>query len=147
MNDEDERINILVLGDTSVGKTSFIIRYTENAFQDIYLATTGFDFQTKEITIKEKQFKLLFYDTSGEERYKSIALNVIKHSNGVILMYDIKKKSSFNSIPEWIESIKEVKGNNFPMILCGNKIDEKDKREFTQQEGEELAKKYCIEFF
>ena len=150
MNEEDdseERINIMALGDVNVGKTSFIIRYTENTYEDFYLATVGIDFKTKEITIKDKQFKLLFYDTSGEERYKSIALNIIKNSNGIILMYDITKKSSFNAIPGWVKSIQETKGNNFPMILCGNKIDIEDNREVTQQEGEELANEYGIEFF
>ena len=145
--ESEERINIMTLGNSEVGKTSFILKYTENSFQDIYLATVGIDFKIKNITLKEKQYKLFFYDTTGQEKYKSIALNIIKNAHGIILMYDINKKTSFESIPEWIKSAKDAKGDNFPMILLGNKIDIENEREVTKEEGEALAKENNLDFY
>ena len=143
----EEVINIMLLGNNSVGKTCFILRYADNIFNDVYLATGGIDFKVKYITLKEQQYKLIIYDTTGEEKYRSIALNVIKTAQGIILMYDITNKESFDSIPDWIRSIKEAKGDNFPMILCGNKVDNIDKRQISEKEGGELADKYKIKFF
>ena len=146
-SESEERINIMTLGNTMVGKTSFIIKYTENNFQESYLATVGIDFKVKTVTIKDKQYKLFFYDTTGQERFRSLSFNIIKNAHGIILMYDITNKSSFNSIPEWIKNIKESKGEDFPMILCGNKIDKEDERVITREESEELSNEYVIDFF
>ena len=150
LNDWDndgESINIMTLGNTAVGKTSFIIKYTEDTFQEVYLSTIGIDFKVKTVTIKDKQYKLFFYDTTGQERFRSLSFNIIKNAHGIILMYDITNKSSFNSIPEWIKNIKESKGEDFPMILCGNKIDKEDERVITREESEELSNEYVIDFF
>ena len=124
-----------------------IIKYTENNFQESYLATVGIDFKVKTVTIKDKPYKLFFYDTTGQEKYKSIAFNIIKTAHGVILIYDITDKASFNAIPEWITSVKESKGADFPMILCGNKIDLEDERKVFKEDGEDLANEYKIDFF
>jgi Ras-related protein Rab-8A len=143
----EEKINIILLGNTEVGKTSFILRYTEEYYQPIYLTTIGFDFKVKEATLSNnKKYKLYFYDTTGQEKYRSIAVNLIKNAEGVLLMYDVTKQSSFQSISEWMESIYNSKPKNFPIILAGNKID-LEKREVTTEEGEKLAKDYGIPFF
>ena len=108
-NEFEEKINIMTLGNTTVGKTCFILKFTENRFQETYLVTIGLDFKMKTIQIKEKKYKIFFYDTTGQERYKSIALNTIKNANGILLMYDITNEESFKSIPNWIQSVKDVK--------------------------------------
>ena len=76
-----------------------------------------------------------------------MALNMIKKVNGIILIYDITDKSSFEVIPDWIESIQESKGSDFPLILLGNKLDKEDERKVSKEEGKNLADKYKIEFF
>ena len=146
-NENEERINIMTLGNTEVGKSCFILRFTDNIFQEIYLATVGIDFKIKTETINNKQYKLFLYDTTGQEKYKSIALNIIKNAQGIILMYDITDRKSFESIPEWIKSVKDAKGSNFPMILLGNKLDKEDVRVIKEEEGKELADEYNIKFF
>ena len=146
-SDIEEKINILILGNTAVGKTSYILKYTEDEFQEMYLATVGIDFKVKVVKINNVSYRVYFYDTTGQEKYKSISLNMIKNANGIILMYDITNKVSFESIPEWIESVKNVKGSNFPMILLGNKIDEEGDRKISKEEGEKLAKNFDIDFF
>ena len=153
MDDDDDfeenerRINIMILGNSKVGKTCFILRYTDNIFQEVYLSTIGIDFKTKTETVNNKQYKIYLYDTTGQEKYKSIALNIIKNAQGIILMYDITDRKSFESIPDWIKSVKDAKGSNFPMILLGNKLDKEDVRVIKEKEGKELADEYNIKFF
>ena len=146
-NENEERINIMTLGNSEVGKTCYILKYTENFFQELYLTTVGIDFKIKTETINNKQYKLFLYDTTGQEKYKSIALNIIRNAQGIILMYDITNKKSFESIPEWIKSIRDSKGENFQMILLGNKLDKEDIRVISEKEGKELADEYGIKFF
>ena len=143
----EEKIKIIILGNSKVGKTSFIIRFTKNKFDETYLATIGIDYIYRIINIENKLYKLMFYDTAGEEKYKSIPKNHIKNVQGIILMYDITNKKSFDSIIDWISDVKEIKGENFPMILVGNKIDLNESREVTEEMGYELAEKNQIEFF
>ncbi len=137
----------MILGNSNVGKTSFIIKYTENTFQEVYLSTIGIDYKVKKITIKETPYSIFFYDTTGQERFRSLAKNAIKIADGVILIYDITDKSSFESIHDWIKSVKQEKGDNFPLILLGNKIDKEEKRKVAKEEGEMLAKEYNIDFY
>ena len=146
-NDCEDVICIMTLGISSVGKTSFILRFTENSFQNLFYSTVGIDCKAKIIEIENIKYKLLFYDTAGQERYKSLAPNLIKKAHGIIIMYDITNKSSFDSIPEIIKNIKEVKGDDFPMILIGNKKDLEQDREIKKEEGEDLASKNGIEYF
>ena len=145
--DHEELISIMVLGNSSVGKTSFILRFTENEYKDTYISTIGIDFKIKYIKINDIRYKVLFYDTAGQERFHSIAPSIIKKVHGIIIMYDITDILSFDSIREIIESINEEKGKDFPMILIGNKIDLENEREIKKEEAEELAEKYGMEFF
>ena len=143
----EELITIMTLGKCSVGKSSFILRFTENRFENTYLTTVGLDFRFRLVNIKDIQYKVLFYDTVGQEKYHSIAPNIIKKANGIIIIYDITNKSSFDSIPEILKTIEEEKGKDFPMILIGNKIDLENERLIKKEEAEELAEKYGMEFF
>ena len=147
VSNNEETIKIIILGNSLVGKTSFLIRFTKNKFDETYLATIGIDYIYRIINIENKLYKLMFYDTAGEEKYKSIPKNQIKNVQGIILMYDITNKKSFDSIIDWISDVKEIKGENFPMILVGNKIDLNESREVTEEMGYELAEKNQIEFF
>ena len=146
-NGKKEKIKIMTLGNSQVGKSCFILRFTENRFEIVYTETTGFDFKTKLIRIKERPYILCFYDTVGQERYKSITLNLIKDAQGILLMYDITNQESFDSIPNWIKSIKDAKGSTFPMILVGNKIDKESERKISKEQGEKFAQENGIEFF
>ena len=146
-SENEEQINIMTIGNSAVGKTCFILRFTENIFEDIYLSTIGIDFKIKKIKIKDKKYKIFFYDTTGQERYVSIAFNTIKNADGIFLMYDITNEQSFQSLPEWINSVIEAKGNDFPIILLGNKIDKEEERKITKEAGKELADKYEFGFF
>ena len=147
-NKKYEKINIMALGNATVGKTCFILRYTENFFQPIYLATCGIDSKFKFITLSNsKKYKAIFYDTVGQERHRAISLNQIKNADGVLLMYDVTNDDTFNAIKGWMGSIRDIKGNDFPIILVGNKIDLKEERKISQINGKKLADSYGISFF
>lgn len=142
-----EKINILVLGNSSVGKTSFILKYTENVFRASYLTTIGIDYKTKFINLNNKKYKIDFFDTAGQERYKSIALNIIKNADGILLLYDVTQQGTFDSISQWINDIENVKGEDAIIVLIGNKCDLTEDRKIDKEKGEELANKYRVSFF
>jgi small GTP-binding protein len=126
MVDEEDimTFKILLLGNQEVGKTSFIIRFTEDKFNESLLSTIGVDIKNKEIKRKDKNILLKIFDTAGEERFKSISKNYFASADGVLLLYDISNENSFKSIKEWVENIKEnVNLSEIGLIIVGNKCD------------------------
>ena len=141
-------IKIITLGETAVGKSSFIIRYAQDKFSSNYISTLGLDYRQRKIKLEDgREINLRLFDTAGQERYKSISVNLIKKANGILLIYDITNKDSFNSIGKWMESIDEVSSANTKVILVGNKIDMEGERQVTKEEGERRAKEYNIPFY
>ena len=141
-------IKLFLLGDSTVGKSSLILKYIKDTFKKIYTPTIGFDNKGKNIILKNgKKVKIHFCDTAGQERYRSIAFNLIKSATGIILMYDITKKETFKAIPEWVENVRDHKGKDFPIVLIGNKCDLEEKREVQIEEGKEEAIKNGFSFF
>ena len=147
-NKKIPKINIFLLGDSAVGKTSFILRYTKNTYSNYYISTVGIDFMDRDIILPtNEKVKICFYDTAGQEQYKSIAFNLIKSAEGILLMYDICSQKSFESINEWIESIKGAKGDDFPVVLIGNKCDLEEERKVKTEQGINLADNNGFTFF
>ena len=144
-----EEIKIITLGNSAVGKSSFIIKYTENKFKEDYLFTLGIDYKNKVIKLKSgKDVRLKIFDTAGQERFKSCSASFIKKAQGIILIYDISNLGSFKSINNWMESIKELAKEKLPIILVGNKCDlSDDKREVSIKEGQDKANEFNIPFF
>ena len=142
-----DKINIITLGNSSVGKSSLIQRYVDEIFADT-MATIGFNskYKTKILSNGEK-LKVCFYDTSGQEKYNSLSFNYIKNCHGILLMYDISNKKSFIKIKDWLKNIYEHKDEDFPILLLGNKCDLKEEREVTKEEGDQLAKELKLIFF
>ena len=146
--DNFTQFKLLTLGNSNVGKTSFILKYTEDTFTTNTSTTIGIDYKDKyEILKNNQKVKIAIYDTNGQERFKSLSLNYLKKADGILLFYDITDKESFDSIKEWMQSIYEIKDNNFPIVLIGNKIDLEDKRKVTKEEGESESLKYNIKFY
>jgi len=140
-------INIIELGNTTVGKTAYLIRNTENKFKPS-LSTVGIDTRKKRIELENgKKVNVKFYDTSGQERYHSLSANFIKNADGIVLMYDITNRESFDTISRWWNNILEHKEKDFPVILVGNKCDLEDERKVQKEEGEKIAKEYNVKFY
>ena len=150
MNQENEKkkINLFTLGESTVGKSCFIRRFCKDVFSNDYLATFGFDCMLKDIKLKNGEIlKLNFHDTAGQEKYRSVAFNLIRNADGIFLMYDISKQRTFEAIDMWIKSVNDVKGEDFPKILIGNKCDLDEEREIQKSQGKEKAEEYKMEFF
>jgi len=150
MTDDDNlsEIQIGCFGDSTVGKTYLTRRYIKDPKIDYTLTTIGVEFlKTKRILSDGNKYKVTIYDTAGQERYRSISLNSMRHCDGVILAYDITNRESFNSISTWMNNIYDIKEKDFPLILIGNKSDLKNQREVTTEEGLEAAEQYKIKFF
>ena len=136
---EDCVYKVLLLGDSTVGKTCFLMKYTDNKFQEAHMSTIGLDYRLKNMTLKNgKNVKLQIWDTAGQERFHSMATSVIKGSQGVAVTFDLTKQSTFESVNNWLAEIKN-NADSIPIVLFGNKCDIIDKREVS----EELVKNYA----
>ena len=146
--DTDLVYKILLLGDSEVGKSCFLMRYADNVFVDNYITTIGLDYKLKYIQLDSGQvIKVQLWDTAGQDRYRTIAKNYYKGSHGILLLYDVTKSSSFENIREWIKDIREEVYEKAIIFLIGNKIDKKDQIKIKTEEGEKLAEEFNIPFF
>ena len=146
--DTDLVYKILLLGDSEVGKSCFLMRYADNVFVDNYITTIGLDYKLKYIQLDSGQvIKVQLWDTAGQDRYRTIAKNYYKGSHGILLLYDVTKTSSFENIREWIKDIREEVYEKAIIFLIGNKIDKKDQIKIKTEEGEKLAEEFNIPFF
>ena len=147
MSEEPIYIKLLALGNSTVGKTAYLLRNTENTFKPS-LPTIGIDSRLKKIELENgKKVNAKFYDTSGQERFHSLSANFIKRADGVILMYDITNRESFDTISKWLDDIIDYKERDFPIILVGNKCDLENERKVPKEEGESFANKLNVKFY
>ena len=140
-------LSFILIGDSTVGKTCFLKRYTDNTFQDAYLSTIGFDFKFKEVILKSgKKVKSQLWDTAGQERFRTIAKSYYKGAHGILLMYDVTNRKSFDNIKKWLNQITEDASNKISILLVANKID-CENRIVSKEEGEALAKSNNLPIF
>ena len=140
-------IKIITLGDPCAGKTSLIIKFIDNKFTGNFVTTMNFDLKHKVITLKDgTEAKLMIFDTAGQERFRSLSENYIKKANGILLVYNISERVSFQNIENWMESIKE-NSNGIPTILIGNKSDLNDERAVSFEEGNQKAQEFGCPFY
>ena len=145
-------ISIGTIGDSQVGKSAMTEIYLNREFSEEYLTTIGININTKDTKIiingEEKEIKVKIWDTAGQEKFKSISTQYIKNCDGILLIYAINNKKTFENIENWLNEIEhKKKKNNIPLVLIGNKIDLEKEREVSFQEGEKLAQIYNMEFF
>ena len=139
---------ILLLGDSEVGKSCFLMRYSDNVFVENYITTIGLDYKLKSVKLDSgKTIKVQLWDTAGQDKYRTIAKNYFKGSHGILLLYDVTKQSSFQNIRDWIQDIREEVSQKAIIFLIGNKIDLVDKRKISKEKGIELAEEYKLPFF
>ena len=143
----DQKIKIMIIGESLVGKTALITRYTSNIFSGTYLTTVGIDFQTKFLNINDKTIKVELWDTAGQERFRNIAKNYFQSSDGFLIVYDITSKTSFEKLAFWNEQVNLNAPENTKYIIVGNKKDLEEKREVKIEEGENFAKENKAKFY
>ena len=139
-NNEEEEIKfkILVLGDSSVGKTTLLLKYVDGYFPTLYVATIGVEFKTKKINVDGIDITLQIWDTAGQERFRSVTKSFLKGADGIIYVYDVTNKESFDNLKTWINTAEESI-TDFKKIIIGNKIDIEDKKKVST----EMLEKFC----
>ncbi|CAL8088207.1 unnamed protein product [Calicophoron daubneyi] len=143
----DYMFKLLIIGNSSVGKTSFLFRYADDSFTSAFVSTVGIDFKVKTILRKDKRVKLQIWDTAGQERYRTITTAYYRGAMGFILMYDITNEESFNAVQDWVTQIKTYSWDNAQVVLVGNKCDLADDRAVSTEWGKRLAQQLGLEFF
>ena len=165
MSENNESINkiihykIILIGDSLVGKTCFFRKLTRGTYSTKNISTIGMDQKSLDKKVKvtkdpndefspevEKDFSIHLWDTAGQERFRAITAGYYKQSHGLILLYDITNRTSFDNLEKWMESVNETLGtsNKYAVILMGNKADLEEKRKVTYEEAEDKCKKYNI---
>ena len=141
---KDLKLKLLIIGDSNVGKTSMLLNYTDNYFPESHLATIGVEYKVKEIKTDKYNIALQIWDTAGQERFRSITKSFFRNTNGILFVYDITSRRSFQSVKDWIKD-SEMHDSGFEKILVGNKIDLEPKREVQTDELKEYGLKKKID--
>jgi small GTP-binding protein len=140
-------LKVIILGASTVGKTSIFLRYFNNEFSHGTLTTLGVDFKTKFFKFENKKLKINYIDTAGQEKFKSISENYLKGTDGVILVFDLTNKETLDLVNYWADCIKKNNRDNIGMILFGNKSDLENDRDVTYEEGKNLADKLGCQYY
>ncbi|KAF7662449.1 hypothetical protein LDENG_00235670 [Lucifuga dentata] len=143
----DRLFKIVLVGNSSVGKTSLLRRFCNDRFYPGTSATVGIDYSVKTLTVDNSQVALQMWDTAGQERYRSITKQFFRKVDGVVVMYDITAEQSFTAIRQWLTSVKEGAGEDIPIMLLGNKTDKESQREVQRGMGEKQAKDCQMIFY
>jgi small GTP-binding protein len=138
---------VLLLGDSTVGKTCVLLKYTDKIFQETHMMTIGLDYRLKVMQLQSgKEVKLQIWDTAGQDRFRSITKNYYKGSHGIILIYDVTSLKTFENVKSWVSQIHEEISDKVVIYLVANKIDMDDLRKVTKEEGKKLAEELDVPF-
>lgn len=135
----DYLFKILLIGDSGVGKSCILTRFSDDMFAESFISTIGVDFKIRTIDIDNKMIKLQIWDTAGQERFRTITSSYYRGSHGVIIVYDVTNKLSFNNVKMWLSEIERHASPSVNKLLIGNKIDLGNKREVSYEEGKDFA--------
>ena len=142
----DYLFKVLLIGDSGVGKSSLLLKFTDRVFTDHYISTIGVDFKIQTLQLDDKIIKLQLWDTAGQERFRTITTSYYRGAHGIIIVFDITDKESFANIKTWITEIDRFASDNVCKILIGNKSDLEKQREVSIEDAKELANKYKIDY-
>ena len=144
--DYDYLFKVLLLGDSDVGKSSLILRYTEETFNSKLVNSIGVDFKMKKKEIDGKVIKVQIWDTAGHERFRSITYSYYRGANAIIIVFDLSDKKSFISITEWLKQIEKHAKENVFKFLVGNKSDLVEERKVTYEEAKQYADEHELPY-
>lgn len=142
----DLLFKLLLIGDSGVGKTSILFRFSDDAFTPTFISTIGIDFKIKTIELRGKKIKLQIWDTAGQERFHTITTSYYRGAMGIMLVYDITNSKSFDNIQKWLRNIDEHANEDVEKMILGNKCDMEDRRIISRERGEAVAKQHGIRF-
>lgn len=130
---------VILIGDSGVGKSSLLYRYTDNDWNPHYIATIGVDFKVTTFERGGKILKLQLWDTAGQERFKTITQSYYRGAHGVLIVFDVTNRESFQNVSTWLREVRSLTPTNVPVVLVANKCDLGGQRQVSEQEGRGLA--------
>lgn len=145
-NDVLTTLKILIIGESGVGKSSLLLRFTDDTFDPDIGATIGVDFKVKTLTVDGNKAKLAIWDTAGQERFRTLTPSYYRGAQGVILVYDASSRETFDKLEEWLNEIEMYSTKkDIIKMLVGNKIDKKE-REVERTQGVQFARRHSMLF-
>ncbi|XP_046385757.1 ras-related protein Rab-27A-like [Ischnura elegans] len=153
--DYDYLIKFLALGDSGVGKTSFLYQYTDGVFNSRFISTVGIDFREKRLLYRSpnpegfqgrsQRIHLQLWDTAGQERFRSLTTAFYRDAMGFLLLFDLTNEQSFLEIRNWLDQLRTHAYCDDPdVVLCGNKADLEDRRVISEERAKDIARKYGL---
>jgi Ras-related protein Rab-1A len=136
-----------MIGESSVGKTCLVLRYSDNSFTESFLTTIGVDIRPVKCEIDGKTVQLQVWDTAGQEQFRTITRSYFRGAHGILLTFDITNRVTFEHTHVWMDSIKESASAGVDVILVGNKLDRAADRQVTELEAQSLANQFGIPYF
>jgi len=138
---------VVLLGEGCVGKTSLMLRYVQNQFNDKHLTTIQASFLSKKLTVDGVRVNLAIWDTAGQEKFHALGPIYYRDSNGAILVYDITDRDSFDRVQNWVKELRKMLGEGIVLVIAGNKCDLERQRVVSLEEAEAYAKTVGAEHF
>ena len=139
MFSDENTFKVVLIGDADVGKTKIALRYMEGKFTKETQSTIGVEFSVKQLTIRNTKIKLQIWDTAGTERYRSVTKTFMQKAKGALVVFDLTKRASFDSIDQWVEEVKKIACPSVKLLLIGNKSDLTELRKVSVEECKEKA--------
>ena len=146
MDEYDYHFKVLLIGDSSVGKTSVLLRYVEDKFNAEFQTTIGVDFKVSTFNMNGKSIKLQLWDTAGQDRFKNIVASYYRGAHGILLMYDITNQTSYQNVQRWYDEAQNYLQKSVPKLLIGNKADLAGQRTVRMEEAKNLSDRLGIDY-
>lgn len=143
----DFLVKSILIGDSGVGKSSLLYRYTDQDWNPHYIATIGVDFKVMTFERQNKVVKLQLWYTAGQERFRTITHAYYRGSHGIMVVYDVTNRETFDNIRHWLEDVKKYGAVDVPMVIVGNKADVVKHRQVSLEEGQAFAASLGCEHF
>lgn len=143
--DYDHLFKLVLIGDSGVGKSCLLLRFADDAFTESFISTIGVDFRFKTVKIQDKTVKLQIWDTAGQERFRTITSAYYRGADGIIMVYDVTNRESFEHVREWLREVERYASPETCKLLIGNKSDRND-RLVSEAEGAALARELSMPF-
>lgn len=143
----DRLFKVVLVGNSSVGKTSLLRTFCDGRFHPSSPATVGIDYSVKTLMLDNTQVAMQLWDTAGQERYRSITKQFFRKADGVVVMYDVTFLDSFKAVRPWLINVQEAAGVGIPILLLGNKMDATSEREVPLKDAETLAHDTRVIFY
>ncbi len=142
----DYIFKVLLVGNSDVGKSSLILRYVDQIWNDVFVPTIGVDFKVKSLEIENKSIKLQIWDTAGQERFRNVISSYFKGAHGILLIFDITSRESFKELENWLGEVERNASPQILKILIGNKCDLVEERDISKDEAEAFAMRNGMQY-